>query len=105
MKHARSDYNRIQDPENLIPDDEPVFLIRGKDKVAPSTVEAWAALAEQAGASAEIVYAARQQAARMKLWQDSKGCQIPDAPLDTITPLCSRFNTVPRNCPETASPA
>lgn len=31
MKHAREDYNRIQDPAGLIPDGEPVFLIRGKD--------------------------------------------------------------------------
>lgn len=28
MKHAGEDYNRIQDPENKIPADEPVFLLR-----------------------------------------------------------------------------
>jgi len=27
MKRAREDYNRIQDPENKIPNGEPVFLI------------------------------------------------------------------------------
>jgi hypothetical protein len=32
MKHARPDYNRIQDPAGLIPDDEPVFLFRAQDK-------------------------------------------------------------------------
>ena len=29
MKHARDDYNRIQDPAGKIPEDEPVFLLRG----------------------------------------------------------------------------
>lgn len=27
MLHARKDYMRIQDPENKIPQDEPVFLL------------------------------------------------------------------------------
>jgi hypothetical protein len=30
MKHARDDYNRIQDPAGLIPEDEPVFLLRAQ---------------------------------------------------------------------------
>ncbi len=46
MIHARPDYNRIQDPDNLIPDDEPVFLLRAKDRTAPAAVDAWANLAE-----------------------------------------------------------
>ena len=35
MKHAREDYNRIQDPAGLIPADEPVFLLRGQDEFTP----------------------------------------------------------------------
>jgi len=31
MVHARKDYDRIQDPLNLIPLQEPVFLLRGQD--------------------------------------------------------------------------
>lgn len=31
MKHSRKDYDRIQDPLNLIPADEPVFLLRSQD--------------------------------------------------------------------------
>jgi len=42
MKHARQDYNRIQDSEGLIPEDEPVFLLRGQDTVAPGVVRFWA---------------------------------------------------------------
>ena len=32
MKHARADYDRIQDPAGLIPADEPVMLFRAQDK-------------------------------------------------------------------------
>ena len=41
MKHARDDYNRIQDPAGLIPADEPVFLLRGQDKLAIKAMEAY----------------------------------------------------------------
>jgi hypothetical protein len=44
MKHARRDYNRIQDPAAQIPADEPVFLLRGQDPLAPSVVRNYAAL-------------------------------------------------------------
>lgn len=33
MRHARADYNRIQDPDGKIPDDEPVFLFRAQDEL------------------------------------------------------------------------
>jgi hypothetical protein len=49
MIHARADYNRIQDPANKIPQDEPVFLLRGQDKVAAATVRVWAVLNDEAG--------------------------------------------------------
>jgi hypothetical protein len=78
MKHARPDYNRIQDPHNIIPEDEPVFLIRGKDKVAPFAVDAWADIAEAAGARPNIVNAARRQAQAMRDWQAEHGNQTPD---------------------------
>ncbi|MCG7932122.1 MAG: hypothetical protein N0E44_18990 [Candidatus Thiodiazotropha lotti] len=42
MKHARSDYNRIQDPDRKIPDDEPVFLLRAQDKYAAEVVRFYA---------------------------------------------------------------
>jgi hypothetical protein len=42
MKHARKDYNRIQDPANLIPADEPVFLLRAQDRTAAKVVRFWA---------------------------------------------------------------
>ena len=80
MRHAREDYNRIQDPAGLIPEDEPVFLIRGQDAVAPEAVEAWANLAETAGADQNIVEAARAQAKEMQHWGYKHGDKIPDLP-------------------------
>lgn len=32
MVHARDDYNRFQDPENKIGEDEPVMLFRAQDR-------------------------------------------------------------------------
>lgn len=41
MIHSRSDYQRIQDPENKILADEPVFLLRAQDETAAETVRYW----------------------------------------------------------------
>ena len=38
MIHAREDYQRIQDPEGKIGEDEPVFMVRAKDKLTPSVM-------------------------------------------------------------------
>jgi len=78
MIHARDDYNRIQDPEGIIPDEEPVFLLRSTDVTAPATVRHWADLAEAAGADPVIVQAARHQAHAMESWQDAFGSKVPD---------------------------
>lgn len=82
MKHARSDYNRIQDPDNLIPEDEPVFLIRGKDRAGPGAIEAWANIAEAIGADIKIITTARCQAQLMRDYQSSVENKIPDMPMD-----------------------
>lgn len=78
MIHARDDYNRIQDPEGRIPDNEPVFLIRGQDVVAPDVVEFWATKAHEAGVDSRMVEAARKHASRMRRWQAEHGSKIPD---------------------------
>lgn len=80
MKHAREDYSRIQDPENLIGEDEPVFLIRAKDMNAPSVVEYWATMAKKRGADNNIVQAALDHALEMREWQEKNGKKIPDMP-------------------------
>ena len=78
MHHARADYNRIQDPAGLIPDDEPVFLIRGQDRAAPGAIEAWANLAEAYGAEANIIAAAREHAALVRAYQGACQNKVPD---------------------------
>lgn len=77
MKHARPDYNRIQDPDNKIPENEPVFLLRAQDVAASLAVDAWAGLAARAGADPKIVQMAREQAQLMREWQLKK---VPDLP-------------------------
>lgn len=80
MKHARDDYAPIQDPRGLIPEDEPVFLLRGQDKVAWRAVEAWARMAEEVGAAPDIISAAMYQSAAMLAWARKCGARIPDMP-------------------------
>lgn len=76
MKHARADYDIIQ-ADSLIPADEPVFLIRGQDKVGAAAVRGWADLAEAAGSPPDIVAHAREHAAKMDAWPKKK---VPDMP-------------------------
>ena len=81
MKHARTDYDRIQDPSGKIPDDEPVFLLRGQDKHAAAAVRMYAALVEAASGDRQIIEACRRQADRMDAWRPK---QTPDMIPGTI---------------------
>lgn len=78
MKHARPDYNRIQDPAGLIPADEPVFLLRGQDVHAASTVRFYALLVESARGDALAVRLSREHAAAMEAWPVHKEPDIPE---------------------------
>lgn len=78
MKHARDDYDRIQDPAGLIPEDEPVFLLRGQDKSAPETLRFWADEHIRNGGSVELAVLAEQQATAMELWQANRGGKVAD---------------------------
>jgi len=80
MKHTREDYMRIQDPDGIIPDDEPVFLLRGQDVAAPDAVEFWANEVERYGGRADIVKSAREQAQKMREWQRNRMSKLPDLP-------------------------
>jgi len=87
VKHARSDYARIQDPWRLIPNDEPVFLIRGQDVVAPEVLRFWAKTAEQAGAKPDIVELVLKQAEAMEVWQGMVSMKVPDLPEKQPLPI------------------
>lgn len=78
MKHARADYQRIQDPEGRIPDDEPVFLLRGQDAIAALTVKIYAELLQHFGASAQVVQHLREHAADMRARAHGRMPTIPE---------------------------
>jgi len=81
MLHSRQDYNeRVQDSAGIIPEAEPVFLLRAQDVTAPEVVEYWAYKAKHAGASLEVVKSAREQAEAMRRWQRNFDMKIPDLP-------------------------
>lgn len=80
MLHARPDYNRIQDPENKIPEDEPVFLLRAQDVCAPAALDRWIQAAEDAGVDEEMIATARVHLKRMSLWALENGNKVPDMP-------------------------
>lgn len=77
MKHARKDYNHIQDPAGKIPEDEPVFLLRGQDKYAARVLRFYAARVEADGGDIEIVRGTRAQANLMDDWPVHKAPDIP----------------------------
>lgn len=79
MRHARSDYDSVQDMSGRIPDDEPVFLLRATDSLAPSVIFHWCRLAEANKCDPEMIEAARAQALRMAGYKPGE-TNLPDMP-------------------------
>lgn len=77
MKHARPDYDRIQDPAGAIPADEPVFLLRAQDELSARIVDYYAEAYLQNGGDKETAMALMRHAQKMRQWP------------------CRRFPTVP----------
>ncbi len=61
----------------LLPRDEPVFLLRGQDALAPLAVRFWADSVDKCGGSKTASAAAREHAERMAQWLPKK---MPDWP-------------------------
>lgn len=88
MIHARNDYQRIQDPANKIPADEPVFLLRAQDKTAAEVVRYWVRLNKRLLADdrkkGEVDLAGRKKAIalaeahafRMDDWEKKKAADV-----------------------------
>jgi hypothetical protein len=76
MLHARTDYNRIQDPEGKIPVDEPVFLLRAQDELACKAVEYYAFLCSKVQAT-DVAAHAWEHSVKMRAWPKKK---VPDLP-------------------------
>lgn len=91
MIHARSDYDRIQDPalsdpsllsegSSPIGQDEPVFLIRASDQAFRATVAAWRIAHLNAGGDPEIAKAAARHLVVAEAWQEKNRRKVADAP-------------------------
>lgn len=80
MKHFREDYNAIQDTTGLlnIPDNEPVFLLRAQDKLAPSLLLRWAAELRLQGGDSEMARIVEDGAQEMIEWQKDIKSKLPD---------------------------
>lgn len=77
VKHARPDYNHIQDPTGKIPESEPVVLLRAQDKLAVFALETWCKRAEQSGVDPAFIGTMRAHIEEMMNWPVKK---LPDAP-------------------------
>ena len=69
MRHARSDYNHIQDPTGKI------------GEAGPTAVLAWADAAEKLGAAPEMIRRVREWAELMATWGTKK---VPAAPKEAL---------------------
>ena len=64
----------------IIPDDEPVFLLRGQDISSGPAVRAWADDVEQRGGDAELVQRVREWAKEMEMYARGKAHGVADVP-------------------------
>lgn len=78
MKHERTDYNeRVKCVDGSIPENEPVFLLRGKDMFAKQTIEYWVFLHRNRRGfedKAERVLAHAQKMAKYERDLNDTGC-------------------------------
>jgi len=80
MKHARSDYDLIQDgrSKGAIPKDEPVFLLRAKDQTAADIVRQWIhAQTFNPNADSKMILMAERHATLMEQWPEKKWADLP----------------------------
>lgn len=82
MLHCRKDYNaRVQDSEERIPADEPVFLLRAQDSLAAGLVMRWAKQYLAAGGDPVVAMAVQEHANKMAAWKPKKN---PDTPVHLL---------------------
>lgn len=86
MIHARKDYQCIQDTTGgtSIASDEPVFLLRAKDLIAPEIVRAWAFKLRLLDGDIDTVNKVLEHADKMEKWQFENARKLPDTPKDQL---------------------
>lgn len=77
MKHARPDYERIQDPAGLIPADEPVMIFRAQDMFAVAALCAYRSKLAVNLVDPHLIAAIDEQIKRFDAWPKKK---VPDLP-------------------------
>jgi hypothetical protein len=65
-----------------LPEDEPIFVLRGQDCVAPRAVGAWTCFAQEAGADGPTVGSGIHTEDEMRRWQDKypSRVRVPTTP-------------------------
>lgn len=77
MLHARADYNeRVQDALNLIPEDEPVVLLRAQDKLACEAIRYYAYLCHMCEAP-DVAERMEKHSTLMQAWPKKKTPDVP----------------------------
>ena len=77
MIHAREDYNRIQDPDGKIKEDEPVILFRAQDELMVQVLEFYSFIARRAGAH-DVSRKVNDHVVLAKEWQRRNPTKVPD---------------------------
>lgn len=82
LKHAREDYQgRIVDTAGLIPEDEPVFLLRAKDKNFVAMLRYYERLLrEDPKIELNMVAAVEAHIIEATIWQGQNPPKTPDMP-------------------------
>jgi len=55
-----------------VPQDEPIFILRGRDTLAPSIVLQWSLQAQEAGVGVKKVGGAIKVATEMMVWKEKR---------------------------------
>nr|VFJ90890.1 MAG: Calcineurin-like phosphoesterase [Candidatus Kentron sp. LFY] len=85
MRHPREDYNRrVPCVDGSIPENEPVFLLRGQDRFAADALRAYAELVGDA--SPRVTKMAREWAYEIDQWPRKKTPDLPDPSRQAIDP-------------------
>jgi hypothetical protein len=82
--HARSDYDRIQDPANKIGADEPVILFRAQDALMPAVLAYYADLLRQHRSAQHMIDTTLAHEQKTRQWQRMRGCKLPDMPEEAV---------------------
>lgn len=87
MRHPRTDYQGIQDTLGMtsIKEDEPVFVLRAQDALAPSTLEYWAKKLKEVGGDIDTANNILRFADEMRRWALENGNKIPDTPEENLS--------------------